>query len=78
LEGRECLILDGIPVITMEEVQGKIVDTPPAPPPTEASYGISETGSVDGEDIPPLTQSPHEDGVCPLSILPEDASSYEE
>jgi len=78
LEGRECLILDGIPVATMEEIQGKIVDTPPVPPPTEASHGISETGSVDGEEILPLTQAPPGDGICPPSILPEDFSSYEE
>ena len=37
LEDRECLILDGIPIATME---GRIVDTPPAPPPTEASLEI--------------------------------------
>ena len=78
LEGRECLILDGIPVATMEEIQGKIVDTPPVPPPTEASHGISEIGSVDGEEILPLTQAPLGDGVYPLSILLEDFSSYEE
>jgi len=78
LEGRECLILDGIPVATILEIQGEIVDTPPAPPPTEASHGISETGSVDGEEILPLTQALPGDGICPPSILPEDFSSYEE
>jgi len=78
LEGRECLILDGILVATMEEIQGKIVDTPSAHPPTEASHGISEIGSVDGEEILLLTQAPTGDGVCPPSILPEDFSSYEE
>ena len=37
MEDGECPILDGIPIATME---GKIVDTPPAPPPTEASLEI--------------------------------------
>jgi hypothetical protein len=63
---RECLILDGIPIATIEEIQEKIVDTQPAPRPTEASPGISETGSVNGEEILPLTQSPPGDGIRPL------------
>ena len=71
LEDRECPILDGIPIATME---GKIVDTPPAPPPTEASL---EIGSPDGEEILPLAQPPLGDGTSPHAILSEDFSSSE-
>ena len=71
MEDRECPILDGIPIATME---GKIVDTPPAPPPTEASL---EIGSPDGEEILPLAQPPPGDGTSPHAILSEDFSSSE-
>jgi hypothetical protein len=77
LEDRECPILDGIPIATMEEIQGEIVDTPPAPPPTEASHGIPEIGPPDGEEILPLTQPPLGDGACAHAILSEDSSSSE-
>ena len=71
MEDGECPILDGIPIATME---GKIVDTPPAPPPTEASL---EIGSPDGEEILPLAQPPPGDGTSPHAILSEDFSSSE-
>ena len=77
LEDRECPILGGIPIATMEEIQGEIVDTPPAPPPTKASHGIPEIESPDGEEILPLTQPPPGDGACAHAIFSEDSSSSE-
>jgi len=77
LEEREGPILDGIPVASMEKIQAAIVDVPPAPPPTDASQVISETGSVYGEAILPLTQPPPGDGACSHAILPKDSSSSE-
>jgi hypothetical protein len=77
LEERECPILDGIPIASMEKIQVAIVDVPPAPLPTDASQVISETGSLDGEEILPLTQPPPRDGACSHAILPKDSSSSE-
>jgi hypothetical protein len=59
----------------MEEIQGEIVNMPPAPPPTEASHGIPEIGPPDGEGILSLTQPPPGDGACAHAILSEDSSS---
>ena len=53
----------------MEEIQGEIVDTPPAPLPTEASHGIPEIESPDGEEILPLTQPPPGDGACAHAVF---------
>lgn len=78
LQERECPILDGMPIGTMEEIQAMIVDVPPTPPPTGASRVISEIGSDDGEEIPPLTQPPPEDGACHDAVLPKDSSSSED
>ena len=77
MEERECPILDGIPIASMEKIQAPIVDVPPAPPPMEASQVISDTGSVNGEEILPLTQPPPGDGACSHAILPKDPSSSE-
>jgi len=77
LEERECPILDGIPIASMEKIQAPIVDVPPTPPPMEASQVISDTGSVNGEEILPPTQPPLGDGACSHAILPKDPSSSE-
>ena len=61
----------------MEEIQGEIVDTPPAPPAIEASHAIPEIESPDGEEILPLTQQPPGDGACAHAIFSEDSSSSE-
>ena len=77
MEERECPILDGIPIASIEKIQEAIVDVPPAPPPTDVSLVIFETGLVDGEEILPLTQPPPGDGACSHAILPKDSSSSE-
>ena len=77
LEERECPILDGIPIASIEKIQEAIVDVPPVPPPTDVSQVIFEIGSVDGEEILPLTQPPPGDGACSHAILPKDSSSSE-
>ena len=70
MEERECPILDGIPIASIEKIQEAIVDVPPAPPPMEASQVISDTGSVNGEGILPLTHSATTRGRCLLSCHP--------
>ena len=39
---KECDVLDGIPIVAMDNAKKKFGETPPAPPPTEVSEEASD------------------------------------
>jgi len=77
LGGKECDVLDGIPIVAMDNAKKKFGETPPAPPPTEVSEEASDLEPTK-EEVLQQNQPPAESKVG-LPLIPlEGPSSLDE
>jgi len=77
LGGKECDVLDGIPIVAMDNAKKKFGETPPAPPPTEVSEEASDLEPTK-EEVLQQNQPPAESKVGPPLIPLEGPSSLDE
>jgi regulator of protease activity HflC (stomatin/prohibitin superfamily) len=76
LEDREPMILEGIPIMSLNTERRLDVEGPSAPPPTEISHKALELEPSKEENIP-LTQPPPKDDVDP-PLSPRDGRQMSE